>query len=313
MKKIRFVFCIALVAGLVSCNKQVTETEALKPISFRMDDNMSVDVLQSKAITDATAGNVDKIWVTATSGTAKSSETAFTALTNAEIALSSGSGSSAAYWPTTGTLNFYATNWNATHTLASQTSGVTCSVTNAGSASDDYIAGAALAVANGTTPVVFNGMKHIFSRLFDLKFYVSEGSEATITKVTVQPAKTTGTYSLTDGSWSNTAAGTASTVTITPTTTKIPGTSISKETATSVGQSNVDHTFVPGDVTINVEYTITRPGYTADFTKSATVALVAGQKSTVAGLLADDATPITFQITVAEWVVPDQPLNPVFN
>lgn len=293
MKKISYIF-VSLLA-LASCNKvtpPVCGELSQNAITFNVND-LAIDVESSKAaITDVTTDNLSSIYVSASSGAGGSSETAWSTLSNSQISINTSThkGSSTAYWPASGTLNFYATNWSVTKTISA--SDCTLSVANYNGGLNDHIAGFKSNATNGAEFALdFN---HIYSRLYDIKF--TRGSHttgATINSISVTPAKNGGTYSFRNNSWN--ASGTGTVQTITPSTTSIGA------TATSIGQSAVDRTFIPGSVTISVTYTITATGYSNQFTKSATVNLPQGQKSVIKATLTDDASPISFSVSVHNW------------
>lgn len=292
MKKVILILSVA--ALMVACNKgldmgdKVSDKLSDTPITFSLMD-MDAQV-STKAITDITSTNIGSIYVSASSGTAGSAEAAWSTLNNSAVTInSSGSGTSSAYWPASGSLSFYATSWSIAKTIAA--SGATSAVTYEGGTSD-HVAGFASAVANKSSVAIT--MNHIYSRLYDIKLATTAGATATVNSVSVTPALTKGTYTFRTNAWTSTSTA-GSAISIAPTTTAMTTTS------TSIGQSAVDRTFIPGNVTISVTYTVTRSGFSKQYTKSAVVALPQGQKSTVTATLSDDASPISFTVTVTPW------------
>ena len=282
-----------LASALCSCTKEQAvavkaDGDTLVPIAFKTSGDFEVTATK---VTDVT--ELSSIYVSATSGAAGSAEAQFSDMKNKSITLSGGQGSSTYFWPASGTLNFYATSWSVTPTVAA--SGLTCDVT---AGTTDYVAGFARSVANKTNPVELT-LNHIFGRLYDVKFSCATGVTATINSVKVTPAYSAGTYTFATNTIAGKTAGSEASVTLATT-------SFSGSTATSVGQANVDRLVIPGNVTIEVKYTATRTGYSKQFTKTATVNLPKGQKSVVTGTLTDDAAPISFSVTINPWTGPTE-------
>lgn len=284
-----------LAAALCSCTKEQAvavkaEGDTLVPIAFKTSGDFEVSATK---VTDVT--ELSSIYVSATSGAAGSAEAQFSDMKNKSITLSGGQGSSTYFWPASGALNFYATSWSVTPTVAA--SGLTCAVT---AGTTDYVAGFARGVANKTNPVQIT-MDHIFGRLYDVKFSCATGVSAKVTAVSVKPAYSAGTYTFATNTIAGSTAGTSSSVSIAS-----AGINFSGSTATSVGQAYVDRLVIPGSVEISVTYTATRTGYSETFTKKATVTLPKGQKSVVTGTLTDNASPISFSVEINSWTGPTE-------
>ena len=298
------VIIMSALLALCSCSKEqrpsAGEELSGSPICF---DGFDANVETKTARTASTS--ISTLHVTASTGTSGSSDAKWpasgTAMSNASVTLSSGTGASGYYWPAEATsMNFYATSWSVAPTMAS--SGPTASVT---AGTTDYMAGAAKAVSSadyiGTTTPVPVTMNHILAWLSDIKLTTSaEGLTATITSIKVTPAYKTRTYNLAKGTFSG---GTANSTATTLTAPSGGWASIPYNTSfTSVGSYTGDTFWIPGDVTISVTYTVSGNGYTSgSLTKSATVSLAAGKKSTVTGTLPTDASPIRFSVTCTAW------------
>lgn len=291
--KTKHQFLILLAAFAVSCSKN-SETVNIsadapgKLIGFRIPDALDSQT-QTKAVTDITQSTLQSIYVSASSGTPASNETAWSSLSNTEVNLTSGSGVSSVYWPAQGDLSFYATGWSVQKTIT--TTGASFTLEYSGGDAD-YVAGYASGVANGTVATI--AMKHVLGRLYDIKFKASANSQATITSISVTPENVKGSFSFRDEAWTPISA-TSSAMVLTPQVTSFSGESV------SIGQQNVDHSFIPGNLKITVAYTVQADGYSKSFTKSATVALAQGVKSTVSAVLTDDKSPIGFSVSVEPW------------
>lgn len=291
--KTRTITLMMLLAAAVSCQKNV-ETSLCpadlsgKPITFSVNSELPVSA-ETKSITDVTATTLPSIYVAATSGDAGSAETAWSYLSNAKVDLTSGAGVSGAYWPVSGNLNFYATNFS----FEPRIDRPGCSfLIEYGGGQADYVAGVKTNVTNGSN--VSLEMHHILSRLYDLKFKVEgENATATITQLLIYYTGK-GLYDFKGNNWSLGSSNPPAQV-VTPTTKNI-GTSY-----VSVGQSVIDRTFIPGNIAIKVSYTVKAPGYSKDFTKEAIVPLAQGVKTTVSAVLSDDKKPISFNVSVAPW------------
>lgn len=296
--KTKTISLVMLLAAAVSCQKNVEAPLCHaqlsgNPISFALDDDTLEGVQTKAAIADVTTANLSSIYVTATSGESSVSEKAWSYLSDSKVDMTAGRGVSSAYWPVSGNLNFYATNFS----YEPRVDWPGCTILEEyGGDKADYVAGCKMGVTNGTD--VSLSMNHILSRLYDLKFKVEgENTTATIKELLIYYTGK-GVYTFKTNSWALAASNPPALV-VTPETKTVGG------EYTSLGQSTIDRTFIPGNIRIKVTYTINAPGYTKDFTKEARVLLEQGKKTSVLAVLTDDKKPINFNVTVADWASKD--------
>lgn len=297
--KTKFSFVMMLLTAAISCNKSFDSVQSeagcsATPITFSVSDDLQAGV-STKAVGETTT--LSTIYVTASSGDATFNEKAWTTLADAAVSMNGNTGTSDAYWPIEGNLHFYATSWSCDKYVESKGASVT--LTYAGG-SQDYVAGLANNVMNGTTAQLT--MEHVLSRLYDVKFKASPGSSVTISKVTVLPKITKGIYYFRTKEWKEVLQNAIDPIVLNPS-----QATFSSSLFESMGQGNIDRTFIPGKVTLQVEYTVTANGYKKGFIKRADLDLKAGKKSTVMAELTDDKTAIQFNVTVAPWEAEEVP------
>lgn len=130
---------------------------------------------------------------------------------------------------------------------------------------------------NSTTPSVT--LNHIFARTGSFTMNTQSGYTISNVSWTISGAGTAGTYSMKNGTWSGlTALG-----------------------ETSVG-SGSDLYLVPGTYTIKCSYTLTKGDWSASFTKSASVTLVAGKINNITGTASGGAaTEIVISVSLTAW------------
>ena len=284
MKFKSFIFAgAAAIAALCSCNKEtVPAAVANNEIVFGLKG-----LAITKSVTESNAGllqaggfNVAAV----TSGNA----TLFNALASYDSENLYYKTAATYYWPASGTMNFYAcypttqavTVDNGVATLAYEQNGET-----------DLIAAKVTGASKSATPVALT-FNHVLSQvLLTAKGAVDDGLTYKITGINIS-MPTSGTYNYATNDWTRSTQGAVQSIL-----------SASKDvtaTASSVGEVL---SVIPGEISISVEYTVYSGSIAlASFTKSATTAVTMGKKSTLNLTLPyDEATPITFTVTVNEW------------
>ena len=130
---------------------------------------------------------------------------------------------------------------------------------------------------NSTTPSVT--LNHIFARTGSFTMNTQSGYTISNVSWSISGAGTAGTYSMKNGTWSGlTALG-----------------------ETSVG-SGSDFYLVPGYYVIKCSYTLTKGDWSASFTKSAGVTLVAGKINNITGTASGGAaTEIVISVSLTPW------------
>ncbi len=259
-----------------SCTKQdpagepgLTPPDAtgMSPILFSVGSPMRSSY-GTKA-TEVTTANLNAFYVTATTGTVGSSESAVFA-----SALFSGTPggdySGGKYWPSTAVAyHFYASN------VAHSFAGNNCTVA-ATNATDVIAAYVASPVYKASTALTFD---HVFAQVGTCT--VSAPSGYTISDVVVRMTpKTGGTYNIRTKAWSGVTTG--------------------SELTLSASANGLY--CVPGTYDLTVSYRLTMGGYVGDFTKPAQVTLTAGKVCNISAVAPDGgANEITFTVSLAAW------------
>lgn len=291
MKKFVFLSALSVLSlAAVSCNEASVETpEVSEQIAFRAGGLFDATV--STKATEVTTSNLSTFNVNCVTGTLGSAETTVfnQAFTKSDNVFKAGY-----FWPTTDpSYKFYASNVE----LTPSASGPSVS---AASSTDVVVAVLASPTFKAVNTLAFS---HVFARITTVTINPpADGAKIDKLSLKVTP-KTGGTYSLfsgngkTDGTgWSTTSNGSETVLCETAT-----------QTANAVTKTN-DLYLVPGTYTLTVSYTLSKPGYSEDFTKTATVSIVGGKKNTLNATLPNsNATEIEFSVEVASWE--DNPIN----
>ena len=274
MKKKYYLFISLSIFSFIGCQKDSSlvsdnTDEGAAPIVFSLNDGFSVDLVETKAVTEVSTSNLTSFNVSATTGTSGSEVNKWNNISFAK----SGSNFTASgyYWPATDqSYHFYASN----AALTFNAGGCTVSPDGTVDVVCAYLASPTYKANNALT---FN---HIYSRIGSLSL-TSSDSNFTVSNVTwtLKSAKTSGTYNLRTGTWT-------------------PGTGADKTLSASP-----DILILPGTYTLQCSYNVKdkNSNYTKNFTKTASITLVAGKKYTITGTGTNDATAITFTATVTAW------------
>lgn len=296
MKKTLFILSSAL--ALVACQKNDEAVRTSEPsrITFAVRE-MKTDVSGTRGITEVTTENLSAMYVTATSGAADA-QAQFSDFKKVEHAIAEQKSTSTYYWPNDGSnLNFFATNVALEPTVAATGVTVPVAVTDG-----DVVYATKMNAVNGSEVALT--FAHAFARLADIKFYMaSDDATATIDKVIITRFHVAGTMTMADGSTVGSTAGTAQEVVPSPAT-EITATAVdnAQSLGVDIDQLMVKDATATSNVALKVTYTVKKPGYEKQFTKTANVALNAGESSTVRCALTDDASPIIFTVTVTPWL-----------
>ena len=274
--------------SLASCSKEESDKASqpgVSPIVFGVEDNFP---LVTKAVTEATASLVQTNGFKV-AGITASGSTMFNADASYNSTKSYYETSQKYYWPSTGTMSFYAVY------PKSQAITVTSGAATVGYTSDgntDLLAAKATGVAKPATPssqsLTFD---HILSQFILNAKGDTDGLTYRVSSVSLS-APGTGTYTYSTDAWTRGANADKSCFSGTK--------DISGTTPSSVGESM---TLVPGDVAVTIKYKVMDGGIElGDYTKTQTISLTKGKKCTVnATLPFDGAAPITFTVTVNAW------------
>ena len=276
MKK-SFIYLIStlLVAGLVSCNKDIPvaeNPETGEEIILNVQDETTFNAeLDTK--TTAISAVPSSLYWGASTGSA-GSETSKYACASASV--SSSKIATGKYQTASATAyNYYVAN----QTFSIATAATTMTVANNNT---DIIAGRT-GGDNSTTPSVTLG--HIFARTgsFSISsnqgYTVSNAAWKIVGKSDING--TAGTYNLTTGAW--TAASTK----------------LSSETTVT---SSSDMYLIPGTYTIKCTYTLTKGDYTNSFTSSQDVTLVGGKINNITATVSKNpASGITITVSLTAW------------
>ena len=238
------------------------------------------DGLETKAgVAPTTSANLSSFFASATTGTAGAEVSAWT---STEFTKQDGAYTGGKYWPLSNPgYHFYASNIP----LTFQAAGTTIQPANDTDVVCAYVSSSSYKTAN---ILVF---KHIFARLGTLAVNAQDGYEISNVSITITP-KTGGTYNLRIGDarydgtgWSALTAGAPVEL-----------------TTGSPGTKNNDLYLVPGRYTMTATWTATRGEYVETFTgKTTDVDLTGGKINNLSTTLGGRATPLQFNMSVAEW------------
>lgn len=196
------------------------------------------------------------------------------------------------YWPASGTLSFYGVLPNVNCSCSSGSVSFPVGTSSSPlTGTEDYIAASAKNVANATSPVPM-AFGHILANISGMVFVgPRSGASTTVTAVSVSMPRY-GTYNATSGSWSG--LGAAQSVSFPKPSAVISGTGSVSAAA--------DYSLIPGTCTISVSYTVQVGPVSRSYTRSASVTLAAGKRSTVTVTLTDDFRDLGVSVSVKPWV-----------
>lgn len=263
----------AFMMVMMSCSKtsvaQVSQTDEIIFSTGSFDAEVNTKAV---AVTELDAFNV--LAVTGTLGSSES--TVF----NAAFTKSGSNYVGGKYWPSSdANYKFYAANAGITPAaggpsiVATNDTDIVCAVL----AAPTYREGNLLSFS------------HIFARLTTVTPAAPTGFTVSNLSIRITP-KTRGTYALfqgygkTDGTgWSAVYEG------------------VEQAVATAVGDNSNDIYLIPGEYSLTANYTLTSGAYIDNYTKTATVSLVAGKTNTITTTLPHDAKEISFTVTISPW------------
>ena len=294
MKKTPIILTILGAAALLaSCSKN---EEALSPapageaaadqITFMAAGegfSSSVQTKAASAVTSLSSFNVNCI--TGTAGSAESS--VFNVAFSGTTTYTGGK-----FWPSTNpSYKFYASNVAMTPAAG----GPTIAAAN----TTDIVCAALLSPTyKASNTLTFN---HIFARLGTCKIAAPDGYTVSGLSVKVTP-NVSGTYNLFAGNGKTDGTGWSA---------KTPGSETVIASALN-STANNDIYLVPGSYTLTASYTLSMGDYSESFTKSSTVALVAGKVNNISATLpAGSASGIQFTVSVTPWS--DNNITATFN
>ncbi len=274
---------VAAIAALCSCNKE--ESPVYVPDNVIAFGLKGLDI--TKAVTESTASLLQTNGFNVAAVTSANA-TLFNALASYDSDNLYYKTAATYYWPTSGTMNFYAC-YPTTQAVTVADGVATLAYTQ--EKTTDLIAAKVTEAAKSSTPVALT-FNHVLSQvLLTAKGAVDDDLTYKVTAVTIT-SPTTGTYKYADGTW--TSGSTTAATSVLSTSTDVTA------TASSIGDVI---SVIPGSVTVSVTYTVYSDSIAlATYTKAATTSVTMGKKSTLNLTLPfDDATPITFTVTVSEW------------
>lgn len=298
---------LAAVTALASCQKEKPENSSIErnleaPIRFSVgESSVSVTGL-TRSVSESTLSSLQKggMYVTATRGIRGTDESVYMECVRHDVV--DNASTSSYFWPSEGTgrLSFYALNVQKTPVFKKGGTAVTVPVAPV---DGDVIAAFSDSLATSHGEPVTLDFRHVLARLYDIKLSTSDAAaRAFVNSITVTPAWDAGNYDFTAAKVTGATAGTAQSI-------SVPASLEFNSTPGSVGQSVVDRLVVEGNVTIKITYTLKRNGYEATMTGTGSVNLTAGKKTTINGVLSDDARGISLAVTVQPWTEAEIPAD----
>ena len=274
MKKY-LLFLICGLVSIVSCNKEVKEAanreltdDPSKEIVLSVEDDLPL-TFETKA-TAVTSMPSSLYWGAATASAAKYSSTSG--------AVSAGKISTGKYQTATATsYTWYASNISMT---------VGTNTTVSASNTTDVICGKSSATTS-TTPSITLG--HIFARTGSVTLSLPSGYSQSNVSWQIKSKTgggTSGTYSITNASWSSQSGFT--------------------DFSSLTGSS--DYYLVPGTYTVKVTFTASKGDFVKTYTQSGDITLVAGKINNItASSSTDEAQGITISVSLTDWAA--NPIN----
>lgn len=272
------------------------------PIHFAVGETSASGAGLTRSVSESTLSSLQKdgMYVTATRGIRGTDESVYMEGVRHDVV--DNASTSSYFWPSeeTGRLSFYALNVNNTPVFKN---GVTAVTVPVAPADGDVIAAFADSLATLHGEPVTLDFRHVMARLFDIKLRTSDAAaRAFVNSITITPAWDDGNYDFIAAKVTGITPGTAQSI-------SVPSSLEFNTTPKSVGQSSVDRLVVEGSVTVRINYTLKRNGYEATMTKTGVVNLPAGRKTTITGVLADDARGIVFSVAVQPWTEAEIPAD----
>ena len=271
----------AALAAAVSCNQDPAPAASpAEPneIVFSAGGAMAAEVSTKATVVNSLESS--GFYVSATSGTTAESQL----WSNAAFSYSSGKYKGSKYWPLENNgMHFYASNANMSFSADG------CIVEGASANTKDIVC-AYLPSPTWKEPNDLT-FEHIFARVGNVTVTPPSDYSVSGFSITFTPF-ISGNYNIKTGEWSGKAADSSS-----------PNKSIATSTA-NVNDNNL--WVVPGEYELTATYTLERGTgagrYQEQFTKKATVNLVAGKVSSIQTTLPDgNAAEILFNVTVTPW------------
>lgn len=197
------------------------------------------------------------------------------------------------FWPSSGTLSFYAVYPQMDIINSSGVALVSLgSPTSRWAATTDVVCAKAENVTNGTVPNL--EFEHILTWVSGVRLTSTAGNSATITVNSFSvSAPSYGTYNMGSSSWPSTGSQATFVCTSTAQTVSTSGTTLSIS----------DFLLIPSATcTLNVTYTVGVNGVVEQFVKTAQVSLAAGHKNVIVGNLSNDLSQVSFSVSVRPWI-----------
>lgn len=302
-----FAVALAAVTALASCQKEKPENSILErnveaPIRFSVREGSVSGAGVTRSVSESTLSSLQMggMYVTATRGTRGTDESIYMECVRHDVA--DNASTSSYFWPSeeTGRLSFYALNVQKTPAFKKGSTAVTVPVAPG---DGDVIAAFSDSLATLHGEPVTLDFRHVLARLYDIKLSTSDAAaRAFIKSITVTPAWDAGNYDFTAAKVTGSTAGTAQGI-------SVPASLEFNSTPRSVGQAAVDRLVVEGNVTVKITYTLKRNGYEDTMTVTGSVNLPAGKKTTITGVLSDDASGIALAVTVQPWTETEIPAD----
>lgn len=271
----RYLFLLPLVAALLQgCSREVVRLETEAQILFNVSGSFDARV-ETKA-TEVTTANLTEFYVTATTGTIGSDETA--AFSSVSFTGTPGGAyTGGKYWPSIDPgYHFFASSLPMTFSAGA----CTVAATTANDVVCSYIESPTY---KGNNTLSFS---HILGRIGTLSVSPSEGYTLSSLTVRVTP-KVSGTYDLRTGAghydgtgWSGVAEG----------------------TETTLSASDNQLYVIPGEYELTFDYTLTKGDYVEAFSKIATISVLSGVTNNISCTLPSGrAQGITVFVSLSSW------------
>ena len=257
------VVILALLAAL-SCSK--VQEDSLAPILMQAE--------VTKGFTATTASSLESFCVTAFNSSGGM------LWKNVPFTRSDGKYSGGKYWPVGGSMSFYAISGS-----FSQHSGANGITVQLSSSSGDIVRAACQNVPNGTVAMLT--FDHIMAALDAVCLSAESGCTVNVTGLTYKLSGS-GIYNITTNEWESAEAPLGEPV-------SVPSPKLSN---TGIGALCIP---AIGNCMISVSYDCTRGNHVESYTRSATVTLPMGMKSTIYGVLGADTEEMPLTISIAPW------------
>lgn len=281
----RNILIVSLAAAFIlGCSKEGARLESDGQILFNVDRSFEAQV-ETKA-TEVTTANLTGFYVTATTGTIGSNETA--AFSSVSFTGTPGGAyTGGKYWPSSDPgYHFYASSLPMTFSAgactvaATTTTDVICS----------YVASPSYKKSNSLT------FSHILGRLGTLSVTPPGGYTLSGLTVKITP-RVSGTYNLRSGAGHNDGTGWSG---------------VAEGTEATLSSSDNQLYVVPGEYVLTFNYTLTKGDYVEVFTKTGTISVLSGVTNNISCTLPSGrAQGITVSVSLTSWGSQDH--QPTFS